>query len=142
MLEELGLIGVVKTDASSFVETSYQSSQNKAQPMVILDKELTFTLITGYSVKLRHLIVIRWLELEGSGFERVSAQAAVVDLIEREKVNRLQSRRLPKSPISPLCAPMRKSDSVWIDWPIGAPKECSGVSSLRRAYSELLPQSR
>ena len=88
MLEELGLIGVVKTDASSFVETSYQNSQNKAQPMVILDKELTFTLITGYSVKLRHLIVKRWLELEGAGFERVSVQAAVVHLIEREKDNR------------------------------------------------------
>ena len=88
MLEELGLIGVVKTDASSFVETSYQNSQNKAQPMVILDKELTFTLITGYSVKLRHLIVKRWLELEGAGFERVSVQAAVVHLIECEKDNR------------------------------------------------------
>ena len=88
MLEELGLIGVVKTDASSFVETSYQNSQNKAQPMVILDKELTFTLITGYSVKLRHLIVKRWLELEGAGFERVSVRAAVVHLIEREKDNR------------------------------------------------------
>lgn len=88
MLEELGLIGVVKTDASSFVETSYQNSQNKAQPMVILDKELTFTLLTGYSVKLRNLIVKRWLELEGSGFERVSVQAAVVHLIEREKDNR------------------------------------------------------
>ena len=88
MLEELGLIGVVKTDASSFVETSYQNSQNKAQPMVILDKELTFTLITGYSVKLRHLIVKRWLELEGSDFERVSVQVTVVHLIEREKDNR------------------------------------------------------
>ncbi|MNJ56952.1 hypothetical protein PS712_05646 [Pseudomonas fluorescens] len=88
MLEELGLLGVVKTDASSFVVTSYQNGQNKAQPLVILDKELTFTLIAGYSVKLRHLIVKRWLELEGSVFERVSVQAAVVHLIEREKDNR------------------------------------------------------
>lgn len=108
MLEELGLIGVVKTDASSFVETSYQNSQNKAQPMVIFDKELTFTLIAGYSVKLRHLIVKRWLELEGFGFERVSVQAAVVHLIEREKDNRqaaLQalkkaSKKTPRSPLS------------------------------------------
>ena len=109
MLEELGSIGVVKTDASSFVETSYQNSQNKAQPMVILDKELTFTLITGYSVKLRHLIVKRWLELEGSGFERVSVQAAVVHLIEREKDNRQVAlhalkkarKRTPRRPLSP-----------------------------------------
>ncbi|MBV7546525.1 Rha family transcriptional regulator [Pseudomonas sp. PDM26] len=109
MLEELGSIGVVKTDASSFVETSYQNSQNKAQPLVILDKELTFTLIAGYSVKLRHLIIKRWLELEGSGFERVSVQAAVVHLIEREKDNRqaaLQalkkaSKKTPLRPQSP-----------------------------------------
>ncbi|WP_338756818.1 hypothetical protein V9385_20495 [Pseudomonas juntendi] len=33
------------------------------------------------------MIVKRWLELEGSGFERVSVQAAVVHLIEREKDN-------------------------------------------------------
>ncbi|MGO3030584.1 Rha family transcriptional regulator [Pseudomonas helleri] len=121
MLEELGLIGLVKTDASSFeeigpdldqcqyVETSYQNSQNKAQPMVILDKELTFTLITGYSVKLRHLIVKRWLELEGSAFERVSVQATVVHLVEREKDNqraanhdiRKAIRKARKRPLSP-----------------------------------------
>lgn len=109
MLEELGLIGVVKIDASSsFVETSYQNSQNKAQPMVILDKELTFTLIAGYSVKLRHLIVKRWLELEDAGFERVSVQAAVVHLIEREKDNRRAAfddlkkacKKTPRRPLS------------------------------------------
>ena len=109
MLEELGLMGVVKTDASSFVETSYQNSQNKAQPMVILDKELTFTLITGYSVKLRHLIVKRWLELEGAAFERVSVQAAVVHLIEREKDNRRAAfndlkKACKKTPQRPLSA--------------------------------------
>lgn len=108
MLEDLGLIGVVKTDASSFVETSYQNSQSKAQPMVILDKELTFTLITGYSVKLRHLIIKRWLELEGAGFECVSVQASVVHLIESEKDNRraaLQAinKASKKAPRRPLC---------------------------------------
>lgn len=109
MLDELGSIGVVKTDASSFVETSYQNSQNKAQPMVILDKELTFTLITGYSIKLRHLIVKRWFELEGSGFERVSVQGAVVHLIEREKDNRRAAfhdikkaiKKTPRRPLTP-----------------------------------------
>lgn len=110
MLEELGLIGVVKIDASSsFVETSYQNSQNKPQPMVILDKELTFTLIAGYSVKLRHLIVKRWLELEDAGFERVSVQAAVVHLIEREKDNRRAAfddlkKACKKTPLRPLSA--------------------------------------
>ena len=47
--------------------------------------ELTFTLLSRYSFKLANLIVKRWLELEGSGFERVSVQASVVHLVEREK---------------------------------------------------------
>lgn len=91
MLKELDLVGAGKTDASSFVETSYQSIQNKTQPMVILDKNLTFTLITGYSVTLRHLVVKRWSAME---FEKdpitalKSVQETVVHLVEREKDNR------------------------------------------------------
>jgi phage regulator Rha-like protein len=65
-------------------ETSYQSSQSKLLPLTILDKELTFTLLSRYSFKLSNMIVKRWLELEGSGFERVSVQAAVVHLSTRE----------------------------------------------------------
>ncbi|MEE4100186.1 hypothetical protein [Pseudomonas viridiflava] len=62
-----------------------KSSESKLSPLTILDKELTFTLLTRYSFKLSNIIVKRWLELEGSGFERVSVQAAVAHLIEREK---------------------------------------------------------
>jgi len=91
MLKELDLVGAGKTDASSFVETSYQTIQNKTQPMVILDKELTFTLITGYSITLRHLVVKRWSAME---FEKdpttalKSVQETVVHLVEREKDSR------------------------------------------------------
>jgi phage regulator Rha-like protein len=67
------------------VETSYRDSQNKSQPLIVLDKELTFTLLTGYNATLRLLVNRRWLELEGSGFERISVQATVVHLVEREK---------------------------------------------------------
>ena len=74
--------------AIQYVETSYQDSQNKAQPLIVLDKELTFTVLTGYSATLRLLVNRRWLELEGSGFARVSVQAAVIQLVEREKDNR------------------------------------------------------
>lgn len=71
--------------ATQYVETSYQDSQNKSQPLIILDKELTFTVLTGYNATLRLLVNRRWLELEGSGFERVSVQDSVVSLIERER---------------------------------------------------------
>lgn len=33
---------------------------------ILLDKELTLTLVTGYDVKLRHAVVKRWQELEAA----------------------------------------------------------------------------
>lgn len=42
----------------------YLDGINRQQTEYILDEELIFTLITGYSVKLRNAVVKRWLELE------------------------------------------------------------------------------
>ena len=97
MLEEIG------SDLSQcqHVETQAPDGYGRFQPLTILDKELTFTLLSRYSFKLSNLIVKRWLELEGSGFERVSVQAAVVHLVEREKDNyREAMRALRRSPQS------------------------------------------
>jgi phage regulator Rha-like protein len=81
------------------VETNYQDGRGRFQPMMVLDKELTFTLLSRYSFKLSNLIVRRWLTLEGSGFERVSVQGTVVQLAEREKDNRQAAfRALKKGP--------------------------------------------
>ncbi|AZZ46345.1 hypothetical protein C1896_16375 [Pseudomonadaceae bacterium SI-3] len=71
--------------SSRCVETKVPDSYGRLQPLTILDKELTFTLLSRYSFELSNLIVKRWIALEGSGFERVSVQAAVAHLIEREK---------------------------------------------------------
>ncbi len=57
MLEELGFGGGL-----SF-EGSYLSAQNKALPCFNLPKDLTYTLVSGYSVQMRHRIVTRWMEL-------------------------------------------------------------------------------
>lgn len=70
------------------VETNYQDGRGRFQPMMVLDKELTFTLLSRYSFKLSNLIVKRWMALEGTGFERVTVHAAVGCLMEREKDNR------------------------------------------------------
>lgn len=43
----------------------YLDGINRQQIEYMLDKELTFTLITGYSIKLRNAVVKRWLDLEG-----------------------------------------------------------------------------
>jgi phage antirepressor YoqD-like protein len=58
MLDQLEL------GASSFAG-SYLSAQNKTLPCFKLPKDLSITLVSGYSVPMRHRIVTRWMELEG-----------------------------------------------------------------------------
>lgn len=94
MLNEVGAL----LRSRQCVETTYRDSQNKSQPLIVLDKELTFTLLTGYNATLRLLVNRRWIALEGSGFERISVQAAVVHLVEREKDIRLEAlKKLKRS---------------------------------------------
>lgn len=57
MLEELG------KDAFSF-EGIYLDAYGREKPCINLPKDLTFTLVAGYSAKMRHAIVVRWQELE------------------------------------------------------------------------------
>lgn len=80
-----GLVNAPASDEVKFARAHYRDAKGESRPLTILNKELTFTLLSRYSFKLANLIVNRWLELEGSGFERVSVQASVVHLIEREK---------------------------------------------------------
>lgn len=88
MLGELEILDAPRFGEVKFVEAQYRDAKSESRPLTILDKELTFTLLSRYSFKLSNLIVKRWLELEGSDFERVSVQEAAVYLVEREKDNR------------------------------------------------------
>ncbi|UST75153.1 Rha family transcriptional regulator [Pseudomonas siliginis] len=85
MLTELGTDAPDLGTEVKYAETVYQTSRGRLEPLTVLNKELTFTLLSRYSFKLSNMIVKRWLELEGSGFERVSIAASVVHLAEREK---------------------------------------------------------
>ena len=58
MFKELGI------DTSKY-KRIYLDSMNRQKIEYELDQELTFTLITGYNIKLRNLVVKRWLEREG-----------------------------------------------------------------------------
>ncbi|WP_019341954.1 Rha family transcriptional regulator [Stutzerimonas stutzeri] len=105
MVEEIG------SDLSQcqLVETQAPDSYGRLQPLTILDKELTFTLLSRYSFKLSHLIVKRWFELEAAGFERVSVQASVVHLVEREKdIRQASLRSLKRGPKRPLSAEQKE----------------------------------
>jgi phage antirepressor YoqD-like protein len=57
MASELG------EDVSDFARI-YLDSMNREQTEYLLDKELTETLLTGYSAKMRRAVVRRWTELE------------------------------------------------------------------------------
>lgn len=57
MFEELGIT------ALSF-EGSYTDSTGRRLPLFNLPEDLTITLVSGYSVQMRHRIVKRWRELE------------------------------------------------------------------------------
>lgn len=90
MLKEIGpLLGQCQ-----YIKTHAPDGYGRLQPIVVLDKELTFTVLTGYNATLRLLVNRRWLELEGTGLKRVSIQDTVVHLIEREKFNRQAALRV------------------------------------------------
>lgn len=60
MLEELNL-------AERSFASSYLDSTGRTLPMFLLPKDLTITLVSGYSIAMRHRIVTRWMELEEQG---------------------------------------------------------------------------
>ena len=59
------MLDQLEIGASNFA-ASYLSEQNKALTMFSLPKDLTITLVSGYSVVMRHRIVTRWMELEAT----------------------------------------------------------------------------
>ena len=65
MLKELG------KDALSF-ERIYLDLMNRQQTEYHLDRELTQTLITGYSIPLRHKVIQRLNELESGGGQQLA----------------------------------------------------------------------
>lgn len=75
MLESL------EKDALSF-ERTYLDQQNRQQSVYLLDKELTMTLVAGYSIKLRHAIVKRWQELEAQVAKPMSQIEALLASVQ------------------------------------------------------------
>jgi phage antirepressor YoqD-like protein len=62
----------LEEDVSDFARI-YLDSMNREQTEYLLDKELTETLLTGYSAKMRRAVVRRWTELEEQIRPRVLA---------------------------------------------------------------------
>ncbi|RZI86375.1 MAG: hypothetical protein EOP38_01685 [Rubrivivax sp.] len=59
------MFAALEEDASSFEEMS-EDSYGRAQKIFRLPKDLTLTVLSGYSVVMRYRVVTRWQELEAS----------------------------------------------------------------------------
>lgn len=77
-----------RTSALAAISSTYTDAQNQERTLYRLDKELTLTLTSGYSVKQRHIIIKRWLELEES-LAPTNYIEALKELIVKEEL-RLQ----------------------------------------------------
>lgn len=71
---------------SELVESTYMDRKGEMRPMLVLDKHLTFTLITGYDTGLRHEVVGRWIELEAQANPGFLAETV------KDTLNTLQAR--------------------------------------------------
>lgn len=69
MLAELGI-------SSAEFSAQYKDSTGRLLPMFVIPKDLTVTLVSGYSVVMRHRIVTRWQELESQSVQ--SSPTAVI----------------------------------------------------------------
>lgn len=88
MLEELGI------DSAEF-SAQYQDSTGRSLPMFSLSKDLTITLIAGYSVSVRHRIVKRWQELEAQASPVPTSFAAALRLAA-EQAERMEMLALER----------------------------------------------
>jgi phage regulator Rha-like protein len=93
---------------SEAIDSVYTDGRGRAKPMMVLDKHLTFTLITGYDTCLRHNVIGRWIELEQAANPTFAAQAI------SETLNDLQSRVQAMTPAYD--EHVRKGRTVGYSW--------------------------
>ena len=78
MLNELNL-------DKSIYGSIYFDNKNRQQTEYVLDEELTLTLVTGYSIKLRNAVIKRWKQLEN---QTVSLQDEINKICAKENFDK------------------------------------------------------
>lgn len=135
MLEELG------EDVLDF-QGIYFDSMNREQTEYRLDRELTETLLTGYSARLRRKVIARWRELEsgatsGPSQEKIAAELAIAECFTR------MLRPSPSSQMAMLqhIAKTNGVDSSFLPgYAIDAASDATGGGSMPTAPITLLLQ--
>lgn len=89
MLDELGLMSA---DFSAHIQVPGPNGGFRTSPVFNLPKDLTITLVSGYSVQMRHRIVTRWMELE-------KAPEALPDELTRRRGWSCVCRVRPPAPV-------------------------------------------
>lgn len=105
MLEQLSL------DEQGYAQNLTDPQNGQRYPLLALPKDLTFTLMAGYSVPMRHRIVTRWQELERAAAaptlpdftDPVAAARAWAD--EREQRQRLEATNRQQAESLAIAAP-------------------------------------
>lgn len=81
----------VELGLSSILQSSYKNSQNKKQPMLLLDKETCLLMVASETPKVLQAIIKRWQELENQSKPAMPTTyiAALEALIASEKAKEL-----------------------------------------------------
>ncbi|MCI0993450.1 Rha family transcriptional regulator [Pseudomonas corrugata] len=98
----------INEQSLGFTEATYRDGRNAERPMLILDKHLTFTLITGYDTGLRHNVVGRWIALEAQ------ANPGFLQETIKDTLDRLQARVNDMAPA--FDEHVRKGRTVGYSW--------------------------
>lgn len=119
MLHELG------EDASNFGHI-YIDSMNRQQTEYSLSRELTETLLTGYSAKLRLAVIRRWTELEAQVAKPVSTDLSRMDILQIA-MQAEQER---------LVAIEQRDEAIRTKAQIGSKREATAMATAAKAVRE------
>ena len=76
------IVEKVNAPKSGAVESNYEDRKGESRRMLVLNKHMVFTLITGYDTGLRYTVVGRWIELEQAANPAFASQAITETLID------------------------------------------------------------
>jgi phage antirepressor YoqD-like protein len=129
MLEELGI------DGAQFC-ASFKTSQGNTYACYHFDKELTLTLISGYSILLRHKIVKRMEELEAMQVHKVPQTLSEALLLGAELAKKVEEQSLQLEAQAPSVAYVE--NFVKCDGLIGIREAAKSLGLQQNAFVQML----